>query len=751
MKDLIRICIALLVFIPLVGLPAQAASSAPIDRQALVTRHNPVLHELNVDSPFTVGNGGFAFGADITGLQTFAEHYHRWGIPVETQSRWCWVSDPNTNNYTLADAGREFTRADGRVLSYPTRQSSPAGDWLRKNPRSHPLGQISLDFTKADGSALVPEDIQNPEQKLDLWRGVMTSGYEIEGTPVVVTTVCHPERDLIAVRIESSLLNGGKLGVRIAFPRGHNLSIKNTPPLDWSHPASHATKVASERRRSALLERNVSGTRYDVKLTWAGDAQFEQIEPHQFRLTADRSRRGEEADTSATEDSDSSRRRLQVLEFTVGFYPEGKSPIRAPDIESTLSASARHWKEFWESGAAVDFSGSTDPRANQIEERIILSRYLMAAQMAGDVPPQESGLTCNTWYGKHHTEMIWWHAAHFPLWGNDELLAKNLEWYQSQLPAARELAQSRGLKGARWAKMTGYEMRESPGGNPLIVWNQPHMVYLCELLYRNNPSRATLRKYRELVLETADCLAFMVHFDDEKGHYVLGPPLWIAQEIYDQATSQNPSFELAYWQWALETAQTWRERLGMQRDEKWDHVINNLTPVPQKDGKYVALGSHPDTWDNVDSRHDHPTMLAPLGILPGTGVERETMERTLDAVLETWDWETKIWGWDYPMIAMTAARLGRPETAVDILLREGPNNVYLPNGHCPQRSDEKMPPNPPPGARKREIAVYLPANGAFLSAVALMIAGWDGATNATPGIPDDGTWKVRWEGLKPLP
>jgi hypothetical protein len=32
------------------------------------------------------------------------------------------------------------------------------------------------------------------------------------------------------------------------------------------------------------------------------------------------------------------------------------------------------------------------------------------------------------------------------------------------------------------------------------------------------------------------------------------------------------------------------------------------------------------------------------------------MTRTLDAVLSQWDWETKIWGWDYPMIAMTATR-----------------------------------------------------------------------------------------------
>jgi hypothetical protein len=300
--------------------------------------------------------------------------------------------------------------------------------------------------------------------------------------------------------------------------------------------------------------------------------------------------------------------------------------------------------------------------------------------------------------------------------------------------------------------MTGPEMRESPGGNPLIVWNQPHLIYLAELLYRNQPNPATLARYRDLVLETADCLASMVHWNEAKKQYDLGPPLWIAQEIYDQATSQNPSFELAYWRWTLGVAQQWRERLKMPRDEKWDHVIAHLAPIPEKDGKYVALGSNPDTFDNIDSRHDHPTMLAPLGLLPGgPGVDRATVGRTLDAVLATWDWETKIWGWDYPMIAMTAARLGRPEVAVEILLRDGPNNRYLPNGHCPQRSDVALDRNAKPGVPRREIAVYLPANGSFLAAAALMIGGWDGAPRATPGLPDDGSWVVRAEGLKKLP
>ena len=701
---------------------AACAEPALIDRQALVTRHNPVIRKVDVDAPLTVGNGNFAFTTDITGLQSFAEHYHRRGIPVETLSRWCWVSDPNPNHYTLADASKDFTQADGRVVAYPTSQSSPAGDWLRKNPRNHPLGQLALAWDKPDGSAFAPEDIQEPEQTLDLWRGIITSRYKLGGVPVVVTTACDPDSDTVAVRIESELVAKGKLHARLAFPRGHDLAVKNTPGLDWSHPEEHTSKLVSPRE----IERQVLGTEYYV----TSDHPLIETAPHRFRISA-------QAGSS-------------VLEFTLRFSAAAQK-IALPAAEP-IRANAAHWEKFWRESAAVDFSGSTDPRADQIEERIILSRYLMAVQMAGDVPPQETGLTCSTWYGKHHSEMLWWHTAQFALWGNDALLERNLAWYQAQLPAARALAQSRGLKGARWAKMTGPEMRESPGGNPLIVWNQPHLVYLCELLYRNHPTPELLAKYRELVFETADCLATMVHFDEKQGVYVLGPPLWIAQEIYDQATSQNPSFELAYWRWALGVAQQWRERLGLPRAEYWDHVLSHLAPLPQKDGKYVALGSHPDTFDNLASRHDHPTMLAPLGILPGgPDVDRATMNRTLDAVLQTWDWETKIWGWDYPMIAMTAARLGRPEDAVAILLRDGPNNIYLPNGHCPQRSDEAAVRGDQPGARKREIAVYLPANGAFLSAVALMIAGWDGAPRATPGFPDDGKWVIRSEGLKPLP
>lgn len=84
------------------------------------------------------------------------------------------------------------------------------------------------------------------------------------------------------------------------------------------------------------------------------------------------------------------------------------------------------------------------------------------------------------------------------------------------------------------------------------------------------------------------------------------------------------------------------------------------------------------------------------------------------------------------MLAMTAARLGKPERAIDALLMDAPKNVYRVNGHNHQR----------PG-----LTIYLPGNGGLRYAVAMMVAGWDGAPDRpAPGSPSG--WVVRWEGLR---
>ena len=271
---------------------------------------------------------------------------------------------------------------------------------------------------------------------------------------------------------------------------------------------------------------------------------------------------------------------------------------------------------------------------------------------------------------------------------------KSLGWYESILPVARQLAHSQGYSGARWPKMVGPEGRDSPSPiGPLLIWQQPHPIFYAELCYQTHPDRRTLERYRQIVFESAAFMASYAFFDQKTRRYILGPPVIPAQENHPPRETWNPTFELAYWSYGLKTAQRWRERLGMKRNPDWDRVINSLSQLPVRDGVYLAHENCPQTY--TERNYDHPSMLGALGVLPGDGVDRETMRRTLHKTMKEWQWD-QTWGWDYPLTAMTAARLGESRIAIDALLMTTEKNRYLPNGHNWQRQN---------------LPCYLPGNG----------------------------------------
>jgi hypothetical protein len=121
-------------------------------------------------------------------------------------------------------------------------------------------------------------------------------------------------------------------------------------------------------------------------------------------------------------------------------------------------------------------------------------------------------------------------------------------------------------------------------------------------------------------------------------------------------------------------------------------------------------------------------------MLPGDGVDVPTMRATARKVYATWDVDN-LYSWDFPLLAMNAARLGDPGRAVGFLLHErfGFTDTGLP------ASGFAGVPSP-----------YFPGAGGLLYAAAMMAAGWDrGPKNAAPGFPPDGGWTVRSEGLSP--
>jgi hypothetical protein len=683
-----------------------------IDRKKVVERHYPRMNRIDPLSPLSVGNGSFAFTADVTGLQTFPGSYN---VPLGTQSHWGWHYTGKAGLYTSEDIKYEALHTNGREVGYPLYPEGheEAYHWLRQNPHRLQLGQISFRLLKENGEQAEADDLEQIDQVMDLWDGALYSDFYIDEELVSVITVCHAEADEIGVFVTSSLIASGRLQVQLHFPSPDMASNvwEESTDLNWKHNDRHQTVLTSSSEDSALITRIIDEDSYVAAWNW-NQGKLENIGNHAFMLIPD--------DNQLT------------LTFSIAFSE--KSSGKGHNFDEIFSSSYHHWQQFWNNGAVMDFSMCTDPRAFELERRVVLSQFLLAVHSAGPLPPQETGLMYNSWYGKFHLEMHWWHGAHFPLWSRAELLEKSMDWYTSILPLAQELAKSQGYEGARWPKQVGIDGKASPSPiSPVLIWQQPHPMALAELCYRANPSVKQLERWKEVVRQSADFMASFAVWDEKQSRFVLGPPLIPAQENHKPQDSCNPPYELEYWKYGLEIAIKWAERLNESINPKWLEIIENMS-IPPHDGEvYLAHENCPDTFKTYN--HDHPSMVGALGLLPGSLIEPEIMRQTLKRVESEWQWDTA-WGWDFPMCAMTAARLGEGSMAVDFLLMDAAKNIYLANGHNYQREG---------------LSCYLPGNGGLLTAVAMMASGWQGGPdNQLPGFPQDGSWNVKWEGLLPI-
>ncbi len=695
------------------GVKVNANFRGSINREALVNRHNVKENKIDTLNSLTVGNGEFAFTVDVTGLQTFPELYKN-GIPLGTQSQWGWHSFPNSENYRVEESFKTYNY-HGHPAPYAVEIKTPdrnrdAVAYLRANAHRLHLGNIGLSIKKKDGSDITPADIKDINQELNLWKGEIRSTFKVEGVPVEVITYCHPDFDMVSSRITSPLIEAGRLKINFRFP--YPTGNHSDWACDWNSPQKHKTTL-EVLSNAVIFKRTLDSTIYFAKVDWKGNAAINEKQAHFYELSPKGS----------------------TIEFSCRFTKE-KRTAALPDFKRTSMHSDAKWSYFWSRGGAIDFSGSTDPRANELERRVVLSQYLTAIQSAGTFPPQETGLTYNSWFGKFHTEMHWWHAAHFALWNRIDLLEKSLGWYRDVLPVAQSIAQRQGFKGARWMKMTDTTGLEAPSGvGSFLIWQQPHIIYFAELCYRNYQKKDILEKYKELVFETADFMASFVTWDPDRNRFNLVGMI-PAQESLPHDITFNSPYELAYWHWGLTTAQKWRVRLGMSRNRQWDDIIEKLAVVAQKNGIYLSAESAPNSYTHLPYYSDHPAVFGALGVFPESRlVDKKVMSATFDYIQDHWNWN-KTWGWDFPMMAMTAVRLDRPEKAIDALFMKVQTNTYLKNGH---------------NFQDNRLRLYLPGNGGILATVVLMCAGYDGCETINPGIPKDGSWKVKWEGLSKMP
>lgn len=702
MKKLISLVslFCLSVFLPLFVM------GEPIDREAVVKRHRVCTTGTLLKSPAQVGNGKFAFGMDITGLQTF--------VPFNTLSDWSWHSFPLPEGMRAEDYRPVVVDTHGKKIAYELRNPDQPelSEWLTKNPHRYNLGRIGFRLLREDGTEAREIDLGNARQEIDLWTGVVYSRFELNRKEVKVRTVCHPDKDMIGVSIESELLNDGNMSIYLDFPYPDGRYFKHYIGR-YDTISGHTSTFEKLAPNSVRIARTMDDTHYYATLDWTGPATFsrESEKAHKFLLQP---------------------RHTSTFSFTCCFSPEPVADV-TESVASIERKSAASWEKYWRSGAAVDLSGSKDPRWLELERRIVLSQYLMRANESGLFPPQESGLVNNGWFGRFHFEMIWWHGVHYGLWNRMECFDNYLNVYKDFMPEALERAKSEGRSGARWPKCTGNFNREWPGSaHAYLIWHEPHPIYFAEMQYRQKPAPETLEKWKDVVLNTADYMADYLFYDKKMKQYVLSPPVVVVSENTDPLQTINPIFELGYFRYGLRTALEWADRLGLseKRTKKWKEVLSKMAPLPVADGVYTTYEGIPDMWTKYT--YEHPALTGVYGMLPGDGVDQPTFKRTLEKVSKEWQFN-RIWGWDFPMLAMAAARTGQPALAIDMLMHPSAGFQFDEHGLATG--------GPFP---------YFPSNGALLTAVAMMCGGWDGSEGEAPGFPKDGSWTVRYEGFVPM-
>lgn len=379
-------------FFFLLSLPG-VLSEQLISRRQIVDKFNVQRNATNAVTPLQVGNGNFAFGADITGLQTFSP----WAI----MSTWGWhnFSLPTTPNQTsidgtiknplflsvslVTDESLDFTGLDwwthGRLVNYdqPNPAENDISNWLIQNPQRMNLANIGLHF---GGLQVEESDLEDKVQVLNLWTGSLVSTFTYKGAQIKVETRTASDSDTVGISVESDLLNNGTLGLFFDFPYP-DVNKFDAPFVGlWNATSKHSTSLEKFGNNLRILH-TIDDNSYVMTAAWEGDGEVRGPEngTHRSFLTVPGSNK---------------------LDLTANFSPTATSNVVS--LDNLVKDAESWWEEYWTSGAFIDLTSADSANATELQRRIILSQYLVAVNSASSYPPQESGLVNNGWYGKFH-------------------------------------------------------------------------------------------------------------------------------------------------------------------------------------------------------------------------------------------------------------------------------------------------------------------------------------------------------------
>lgn len=344
---------------------------------------------------------------------------------------------------------------------------------------------------------------------------------------------------------------------------------------------------------------------------------------------------------------------------------------------------------FWECDNSIIIDNSL------LVERMILSKYLLKLNSTGIYPPSEAGLTFNNWNSKFHLEMHLIHSLWLIYDNHLDLLLKSFDYYLSIYESSKTRALENNYEGIRFPKMTSPDGLDSPSNiGPLLVWQAPHIVFMLQEIYRIYKRKDILLKYEKLISGTID---FMVSFLKDNGTYIemLDAMLECCESI-EVKKCHNPMFEIEYFRYVFKNQGIIDDILYNKRRYDYNDLSNRL--INPKISNNIYLKTH-GIKDDLDIYPDHPTEVFSYSYFKSLKIDKDIMKSTLDFVLKNMDLTT-FWGWDFPLIGMTAINLGFKEYGIKIAMMDSCNNKYLYNGHNTSPRDD--------------LRIYLPGNGAYL-------------------------------------
>lgn len=599
---------------------------------------------LDTNNPLSVGNGDLAVTVDILGTQTFYEAYNT--IPLTSISATCFVTNPKEPKILP-----KRYQAHSHEVGYFTdnKNQEESFEQLRTYPYKFHFFLFELWNNQ---KKIRMEDVSFSLQELDLYEGIIHSEFQIQEK--LIQTNCMVDEVNEIFRFE---IKGAKgLQIKIVFPKSSYTAKASCYPLldSFEFLNNVITRYTEHESFEAYLYSNMNAY-HDGKallLSILDDASYFEIAIHkQLRYQAHKS-----------------------------FFDSIDARLLTPQQDLL-----------------------TKEQCNELNRRMILSMYVLKVNSCGKYPPSETGVTMNSWNSKFHLEMHPWHSLWLAKYGLTKRLERQLYYYKTILKSSKNRAKAQGYLGARFPKMTSYLGEDSPSSiGPLLLWQQPHLLLMLEACYNATKNLSLIEEFEEVLDELILFLESFIYKGDDYVYH-LDYPLIPAQECYDPAFTKDPIFEVEYVRYAFQKMIQFKSILKHSIKPIWYDYIAYLIPPAQKDGCYLATQDNQGKQTYHDFAYDHPLVLMAYSLIQSDRLENQVLKNTLKKVLKSYNLE-ELWGWDFPMMALTAIHLEMKKEAVELLLLDTPKNQYLKNGHNRQGSRTDLP-------------LYLPGNGAFLLAL----------------------------------